>query len=149
MDRSTHESRLSSAPMGSPSSRPTVLIVDDDRGVLQLFEQMLRLEGYSVIAVDNAEDGLREARRHRPNAILLDLRMPRVDGLQFLRRLRQDDKGRRTPVAIVTGDYFYDAAMSTHLHDLGAEVRFKPVWVEDLVALVRRLLGVPEPAVHH
>jgi DNA-binding response OmpR family regulator len=66
--------------------------------------------------------------------------MPIVDGLQFLRTLRSKDDLSRMPVAIVTGDYFLDDAVSRELRGLGAEVRFKPLWLEDLLALARNLL---------
>jgi len=83
-----------------------ILIVDDDEGVTQTFARMLRLEGYQVRTAVNAEKGLQEADLSRPDAIILDLRMPLVDGLGFLRRLRARDAQRSTPVAIVTGDSF-------------------------------------------
>jgi DNA-binding response OmpR family regulator len=117
-----------------------ILIVDDDEGVTQTFARMLRLEGYQVRTAVNAERGLQEAEQSRPDAIILDLRMPLVDGLGFLRRLRAQVDQRSTPVAIVTGDYFLDDAVSTELRELGAELRFKPLWLEDLVGLARNLL---------
>lgn len=119
-----------------------ILIVDDDEGVTQTFARMLRLEGYQVRTAVNAENGLREAEDCHPDAIILDLRMPLVDGLGFLRRLRAHDEQREVPVAIVTGDYFLDDAVSTELRELGAELRFKPLWLEDLVGLARNLLKV-------
>jgi DNA-binding response OmpR family regulator len=119
-----------------------ILIVDDDEGVTQTFARMLRLEGYHVRTAVTAENGLREAEEGRPDAIILDLRMPLVDGLGFLRRLRAHSDQRSTPVAIVTGDYFLDDAMSAELRELGAELRFKPLWLEDLVGLARNLLKV-------
>jgi Response regulator containing CheY-like receiver, AAA-type ATPase, and DNA-binding domains len=103
---------------------------------------MLRLEGYQVRTAVNAETGLQEAEDCHPDAIILDLRMPLVDGLGFLRRLRAHDEQREVPVAIVTGDYFLDDAVSTELRELGAELRFKPLWLEDLVGLARNLLKV-------
>src|SRR5579884_1030758 len=117
-----------------------ILIVDDDEGVTQTFARMLRLEGYQVHTAVNAENGLREAAQSRPDAIILDLRMPLVDGLGFLRQLRATEDQRSTPVAIVTGDYFLDDAVSTELRELGAGLRFKPLWLEDLVGLARNLL---------
>jgi DNA-binding response OmpR family regulator len=120
----------------------TILIVDDDEGVTQTFARMLRLEGYTVRTAVSAEKGLREAEQSQPDAIILDLRMPLVDGLGFLRRLRSHDAQRHTPVAIVTGDYFLDDAVSAELRELGAELRFKPLWLEDLVGLARNLLKV-------
>ena len=132
-------------PVSSVAANTTlakILIVDDDEGVTQTFARMLRLEGYHVRTAITAENGLREAEEGHPDAIILDLRMPMVDGLGFLRRLRAKADQRRTPVAIVTGDYFLDDAMSTELRELGAELRFKPLWLEDLVGLARNLLKV-------
>jgi DNA-binding response OmpR family regulator len=120
----------------------TILIVDDDEGVTQTFARMLRLEGYHVRVALNAETGLREAQTSRPDAIILDLRMPLVDGLGFLRQLRSHSDQRDTPVAIVTGDYFLDDEISSELRLLGAELKFKPLWLEDLVGLARNLLKV-------
>src|SRR5947207_1391278 len=97
----------------SESAIATILIVDDDEGVTQTFARMLRLEGYEVCTAMDAETGLRAAEQCRPDAIILDLRMPLVDGLTFLRRLREDEHHRETPVAIVTGDYFLEDSIST------------------------------------
>jgi len=120
----------------------TILIVDDDEGVTQTFARMLKLEGFQVRTAINAESGLKVANESQPNAIILDLRMPLVDGLGFLRRLRSQDDQRATPVAIVTGDYFLDDSVANELRELGAELRFKPLWLEDLVGLARNLLRV-------
>jgi DNA-binding response OmpR family regulator len=101
---------------------------------------MLRLEGYNVVTALSAEAGLSQAERASPNAIILDLRMPLTDGLQFLRILRTKPGLATVPVAIVTGDYFLDQAVSNELRELGADLRFKPLWLEDLLALARNLL---------
>ncbi|MBI4484777.1 MAG: response regulator [Acidobacteria bacterium] len=131
-------SRQPSAPR---QIRPaTVLIVDDDPAVTETFARMLSLEGYDVRAAVSAEAGLREAEVAHPDAILLDLRMPLVDGLMFLRRLRARADMGKTPVAIVTGDYFLDDTVSDELHGLGAEVFFKPLWIEDLVRITQSLV---------
>lgn len=124
----------------------SILIVDDDEAVTQTFARMLELEGYAVRTAVNAETGLREAEAHRPDAIILDLRMPLMDGLGFLRQLRANVSQHDTPVAIVTGDYFLDDAVSNELRQLGAELKFKPMWLEDLVGLAKTLL---EPRVLH
>jgi CheY-like chemotaxis protein len=73
--------------------------------------------------------------------------MPLMDGLGFLQRLRQQDPGRSTPVAIVTGDYFIDDEIATELEGLGATLRFKPIWLEDVVRLTHTLVTGP-PFVH-
>jgi two-component system response regulator PrrA len=125
---------------GTLASR--ILVVDDDEGVTSTFARMLRLEGFDVRTALNGEMGLREASQSRPDAIILDLRMPLVDGLRFLRRLRADNEQRDVPVAIVTGDYFLDDEIADELRELGAEVKFKPLWLDDLVGLARNLLKV-------
>jgi DNA-binding response OmpR family regulator len=126
----------------SEADNATILIVDDDEGVTQTFARMLRLEGYQVRTAMTAETGLRDAGTVHPDAIILDLRMPLIDGLGFLRRLREREDTRATPVAIVTGDYFLEDEISVELRALGAELRFKPLWLEDLVGLARDLLKV-------
>ena len=121
----------------------TILVVDDDEGVRQIFARMLTLEGYRVRTAMNAKSGLREVAQSRPDAIILDFRMPLVDGLEFLRRLRSSASHCATPVAIVTGDYFLDDSMSAELRALVASLTFKPLWLEDLVSLTRTLLRDP------
>lgn len=119
-----------------------ILVVDDDEGVTTTFARMLRLEGFDVRTALNGEMGLLEASKSHPDAIILDLRMPLLDGLRFLRRLRADHDQRDVPVAIVTGDYFLDDDIAAELRQLGAEVKFKPLWLDDLVGLARNLLKV-------
>ena len=121
-------------------STATVLVVDDDATLTNIFAKALRLEGYQVRTAVDAEGGLRQAEESQPNAIILDLRMPLIDGLGFLHRLRARDGHRHTPVAIVTADYWLDDTVATQLRALGAVVRFKPLWIEDLISLTRSLL---------
>ena len=128
--------------MGAAGDK-TILVVDDDEGVRQIFARMLMLEGFRVRTAIGATSGLREVAQSRPDAIILDFRMPLVDGLEFLRRLRSSPRDRRTPVAIVTGDYFLDDSMSAELRALGASLTYKPLWLEDLVSLTRTLLRDP------
>jgi DNA-binding response OmpR family regulator len=117
-----------------------ILIVEHDELTTATFARMLRLEGYQVQTALSAEDGLLEVDSRRPDAIIVDFRMPGMDGLEFLRRLRARDDTRSTPVAIVTGDYFLDDTIPAQLRELGAMVRFKPLWLEDLAPLVHGLL---------
>src|SRR3981081_2957831 len=115
----------------SDRSTSKILIVDDDEGVTQTFARMLRLEGYQVRTAVSAEKGLQEAEQSHPDAIILDLRMPLVDGLGCLRERRAPGQHGPTPVPFVTGDYSLDDSVSTELRELGPELRFKPLWLED------------------
>jgi DNA-binding response OmpR family regulator len=120
----------------------TILVVDDDAGVTQTFARMLRIEGFNVLTAMTADTGLHQVTGKLPDAVILDLRMPLVDGLVFLRRFREQKNHRGTPVAIVTGDYFLDDRVYAEIGELGAELIFKPLWLEDLVGLARNLLKV-------
>src|SRR5260370_30182296 len=104
---------------------------------------MLRPEGDGVGAGPPAEGGLGLPQTHRPTAIILDLRMPLTSGLQFLRAIRAIPGLTSTPVAIVTGDYYLDDAQASEIRALGAELRYKPLWLEELVTLARELLQLP------
>src|SRR5436309_16078768 len=98
--------------MTTAPATQSVLVVDDDEGVALTFSRMLRLHGYRVQTATNPETGLALAATQPPDAIILDLRMPIVGGLEFLRRLRTDPHERHTSVTIVTGDYFIDEEVS-------------------------------------
>lgn len=117
-----------------------LLVVDDDKGVTETFARMLMLEGHQVCTAHNAEDGLREADSADPEAVIVDLRMPFINGLGFVYRLRERERHRRTPVVIVTGDYFLGDGMADELRSLGVEIRFKPIWLDDLVELANTML---------
>jgi DNA-binding response OmpR family regulator len=118
----------------------SILIIDDDAVTLGLFEGILRANGYSVRGAADAELGLRELALAVPAAILVDLRLPIVDGVEFMRRLRTRTELRRVPAAIVTGDYFVNDYVVRELEMLGASIHFKPLFEDDLVAVVERLL---------
>ena len=99
---------------------------------------MLRLEGYQVRTAMNAETGLREAERTAsptPSSSTCGCRWSTA--WASCAACAPNDQHRDTPVAIVTGDYFLDDAVSAELRELGAELRFKPLWLEDLVGLAR------------
>ena len=119
-----------------------ILIVDDDVSVTDTFSRILRLEGYEVWAALSADGGLSLVQAHRPHAVILDLRMPLTNGLQFLRAIRAIPGLTTTPVAIVTGDYHLDEAQTAEIQSLGAELRYKPLWMEELVILARELLAL-------
>lgn len=128
---------------GETTAASRVLIVDDDVSVTDTFSRMLRLEGYEVWAAHSADEGLTLAQTHNPHAVILDLRMPLTSGLQFLRAIRAIPGLTNMPVAIVTGDYYLDEAMAAEIQALGAELRYKPLWLEELVTLARELLDSP------
>ena len=119
----------------------TILIVDDDRSVADTFARMLKLEGFGVATALSAEAGLELAETVNPQAIILDMRMPITNGLQFLRQVRSRPHLVDVPVAIVTGDYFLPESIQNELKSLGASIRFKPLWLEDLIALAKILVS--------
>lgn len=127
-------------PSAGPATK-TILIVDDDRGVAETFARMLKLEGFTVATAVDAEAGLVLANNVLPHAIILDMRMPITNGLQFLRTLRAKPHLVDVPVAIVTGDYFLPDAIQNELRSLGASIRFKPLWLDDLIALAKSLVA--------
>ena len=123
------------------SQTRTILIVDDDKSVIDTFTRMLKLEGFGVASAVNPTDGLELASNIRPDAIILDMRMPITNGLQFLRQVRARPHLVEVPVAIVTGDYFLPEPMQQELRVLGASLRFKPLFLEELISLAKALVS--------
>jgi DNA-binding response OmpR family regulator len=121
--------------------RHSILIVDDDPGAREAFAPMLTARGYDVRVATNAEAGLREVELHTPSVIILDLHLPVVDGLEFLRRLRSTIGLSTVPTAVVTGDYLIDELITKDLEHLGAKLYFKPLWEEDLARIIEAMLS--------
>jgi CheY-like chemotaxis protein len=126
---------------GSTSVPRTILIVDDDPLTVDQFARMLRLEGYYVVTACDGAEGLQKALLEQPDAMILDLRMPLMDGAALLAQFRSVSQLRDVPAVIVTGDYSLDGATLDRLQALGAQVQFKPLWIDDLVGIVNTLLG--------
>ena len=70
-------------------NQPSVLVVDDDEMVRELYEGMLAKEDYEVAFAENGEDALAQIARHTPDAMVLDLSMPKMDGFGVLRSLSE------------------------------------------------------------
>ena len=130
-------------PEGASGQRARVLIIDDDELTTSTFAQMLRLEGHEVLTQQNAVVALEEITRFRPDAIIVDLHMPVMDGLTFITNLRSRPLTRSTPVAMVTGDYAMSQTVCDQLNAMAVTLCFKPLWLDDLVELTNRML---EPA---
>lgn len=129
--------------------RAHVLIVDDDPVVGQTFGRMLTVSGFQATVTQSAQAAIEAAAVELPDAILTDLRMPMSDGMDLITRLRRDARLREVPVAVITGDHFLTEEFLAELRSYGAAVRFKPLFMNDLVALVEGLLAsgpaVPAP----
>jgi DNA-binding response OmpR family regulator len=144
VDVFSHENDAVISPLENhpaESAARTILIVDDDRSVADTFARILKLEGFEVATAMSAEAGMEIADSVAPDAIILDMRMPITNGLQFLRLIRSKPHLVEVPVAIVTGDYFLADAIQTELRSLGASIRFKPMYLEDLLTLARTMVS--------
>jgi len=69
-----------------------VLVVDDDPAAVELLREFLTAKGYQVITAGDGAEGLRRVKEERPHLVLLDIQMPKMDGLEVLRQLRQIDQ---------------------------------------------------------
>ena len=118
-----------------------LLLIDDDPAVSLTLTRMLEFAGHAVTHVESAELGLAEAASARPDALILDMKMPGMGGLEFLKRLRAIPELEGIPVGVITGDYFLGESILQELGVLSAVVRYKPIRLEDLTALTRQLLG--------
>jgi DNA-binding response OmpR family regulator len=82
--------------------REKILIVEDERDILEVMTYNLQREGYTVLASRDGAKGLEVARRERPDMLLLDLMLPSLDGLEICRRLKEDVPTRGIPIIMVT-----------------------------------------------
>lgn len=80
----------------------TVLLVDDDLTLREMYEERLKTEGFNIVQATNGEEALLKAREIKPNIILLDIMMPKVNGFDVLKELKADDNLKDIPVIVLT-----------------------------------------------
>jgi two-component system response regulator MprA len=115
----------------------TVLVVEDDLGVRESLEAALRFDGYHVESVDDGDAALSRVAVVEPDLVVLDVMMPRVDGLTVCRMLRQ--RGFRTPILMLTARHEVSDRVAGL--DAGADdYLVKPFALDELLARVRALL---------
>lgn len=79
-----------------------VLIIEDDPPYRKIYKRKFEVAGYEVETAENGEEGFAKAQTFRPDLVLVDLMMPKMDGFQFLDHLRADDSLKGTPVFVLT-----------------------------------------------
>ena len=84
--------------------QPRVLMVEDHPEIAELYQLKLQLDGYRVAVASNGVSGLQMARSLKPDVILLDVHLPKLDGLQLLTALRDDDATRDLMVVVFSDD---------------------------------------------
>jgi DNA-binding response OmpR family regulator len=140
-------------------AKSKILIVEDDLDVADMLNAYFRVQGYEVFTVNWGEDGVRAATTSRPDLIILDIRLPDIDGYEVARRVRSDRKTNTIPIIFLTEKR--DRADRLHGLELGADDYItKPFDVQELRLRVRNALkrasqdtitnpvtGLPEGAV--
>ncbi|MBI4605888.1 MAG: response regulator transcription factor [Planctomycetes bacterium] len=82
--------------------KETILIIEDEPDIIEVIEYNFRREGYNVVSATNGEKGLEIARTRRPSAVILDLMLPGLDGIEVARRLRQDPATSGIAIVMLT-----------------------------------------------
>lgn len=80
----------------------TVLLVDDDLTLREMYEERMKTEGYNIIQASNGEEALQKAKQSKPDIILLDIMMPKVNGFDVLKDLKSNNELKDIPVIVLT-----------------------------------------------
>lgn len=120
---------------GVTMNKPVALIVEDDRDIVALFRHVLDVAGYQTEIVLDGKDAMDRLGVMRPNIVLLDLQLPRMSGVEILKRMRDDERLMRVPVVVITAYAPYADSLPVE-PDL---LLLKPVDINQLSNLVQRL----------
>ena len=117
----------------------TVLVVDDLAPNLKLLERLLTFEGYAVLMASDGQEAVETVHRDGPDLVIMDVRMPRLDGFAACRALKADPRSRLTPVVLMTGTA--EREDRVRAIDAGADdFLMKPIDATELKARVRSLV---------
>ncbi len=123
-------------------SNRTVLVVDDDRSLVQFTTTILEHEGYIVRTACNGQEALNRAIESLPDIILLDLRMPIMDGWTCYHLLKQREDTANIPIIVISAD---EVEEKVHSDLGGAHFLPKPFDIDDLLNNIRTYLGLTVP----
>jgi len=118
-----------------------ILVVDDEPDILDFLRYNLVKEGYEVATASNGKDGIREAEKMRPQLIILDIMMPKMDGVEVCRQLRNKPGFERTIITFLTAreeDYSQIAALDVGGDDYITKPIRPRVFISRIKALLRR-----------
>ena len=122
--------------MNDFSRSPRVLVVEDDEDIAQALQRLLRMEGYDVRIADDGEAALEHARAFAPDLLILDLGLPKIDGIDVARKLRDGDD---LPILMLTARDAVESRVEGL--DAGADdYLVKPFERQELLARIRALL---------
>lgn len=83
-------------------AKQTILVVDDEKDLLDLIEYNLKKEGFAVLKAENGEEGIKIAKEHKPDLVLMDIMMPKMDGMEAVEKMRGDDDLKSIPIIFLT-----------------------------------------------
>ena len=123
-------------------SKKQILIVDDEPAWIKALSHLLRKQGYKVLEATNGKDALAALSGAKPDLILSDVRMPDMNGFDFLDQVRRTSKNAKTPVIFLSAMDDYDARKTAK--DLGAaDYLIKPFDEKDVLSVLSRHLSQP------
>lgn len=117
-----------------------VLVVEDDRFLLSIYATKFEKEGYEVLIAENGEDGLEIAIKEKPSIILLDILMPKMNGFDFLDKIKSKKEYADIPVILLTNlsqDKDIDKGLAMGANDYLVKAHFMPA---EVVAKVEEVL---------
>jgi CheY-like chemotaxis protein len=116
-----------------------ILIVDDNEMNLDLYEAVLTEQNYGIAKARDGIEALDRFEKYQPDLVVVDLMMPRLNGIEFCARLRSSPRGQTVPILVLTGNT--DPAVHQNARQNGAtDVLAKPFGNTDLLQHVRALL---------
>jgi DNA-binding response OmpR family regulator len=123
-----------------PSTQKTIIVVEDEQDAAEMFAEMMRVNGFRVLKSSGSANAISLISRENPAAIILDIMMPDVSGLEVLRFMRREPKLADIPVIVVSAKSM-PSDIKTGL-DAGASIYLtKPVGYLDLKQAVDKVLG--------
>jgi CheY-like chemotaxis protein len=117
-----------------------ILVCDDDPVILRLLQVNLELEGYDVLTAQNGEEALGIATEQKPDLVILDIMMPKLDGYQTAERLKGQDSTKGIPVVFVSAKAQVSDIERGKSYGV-ADYLTKPFDPSDLLEIVERLVG--------
>ena len=117
----------------------TILVVDDEKDLLDLIEYNLKKEGFNVLKAENGEEGIERAKEFHPDLVLMDIMMPMMDGMEAVEKMRKDDELKSIPIIFLTARSDEKTEVEG-LNKGGDDYITKPISTTKLISRIKAVL---------
>lgn len=118
-----------------------ILLVDDDMTLHEMYAERLKAEGYTIVSAYDGEEAIEKVTKETPDLILLDIMMPKINGIDVMKKLREDESTANIPIILLTALVQEISKVKTMMKDYDSYLIKSEIMPADVIKTIEESLG--------